>query len=85
MKKRKRCNDNKNAKIVLLFFVINAITNIPRAKIGLFINAKPNIKPDRIGKSIFSFSDLKYRTSKAREKISDIPKINILFIAFEVK
>ena len=54
-----------------MFFVINAITNIPRAKIGLFINAKPNIKPDRIGKSIFSFSDLKYRTSKAREKISE--------------
>ena len=71
---------NKKDKIVLRFFVTKAITNIPRAKIGLLIKAKPRINPENMGKVDFNRSDLKYIINNTRENISDIPKIKIRFI-----
>ena len=80
-----RAVTNKKDKIVLRFFVTKAITNIPRAKIGLLIKAKPRINPENMGKVDFNRSDLKYIINNTRENISDIPKIKIRFIAFDVR
>ena len=49
------------------------------------IKAKPRINPENMGKVDFNRSDLKYIINNTRENISDIPKIKIRFIAFDVR